>query len=100
MADGSLEDFKGIFSARELETIKAMRQKAAEDDEREVRIKTADGHEATIPFAAARNWLIRVGILVEDEEPGEETEDPEEAAKAAAAAEEAKKVRFGGRRVS
>lgn len=81
----------------EIELIKQRRKQRREEDERTVRIKTSDGHEAELPFAAARNWLRKIGVLLEDEDPAaeevKEPEEPEEDPKD-------KPVRFAGRRVS
>ena len=81
----------------EIELIKSRRKQRREQDEREVRIRTADGHEATLPFATAANWLRKIGVLLDDDQPGAEeaesdAEPPEDEA-------EGKTVRFG-RRVS
>ena len=95
MAKDDLEAFKGILSERQLEWLRQDKRREQEESEHEVRIKTADGHEATLPFAQARNWLKRVGILVDDEDPGEtepEEPEPDEETK-----EPDKTVRFGRR---
>lgn len=60
----------------EIELIRSRRKQRQEESDREVRIKTADGHEAVLPFGQARNWLRKVGILLEDEEPGHAEEEP------------------------
>jgi len=81
----------------EIELIKSRRKQRREQDEREVKIRTADGHEATLPFATASGWLRKIGVLLDDDEPGAaEPESDEEPPEADA---EGKTVRFG-RRVS
>jgi hypothetical protein len=82
----------------EIELIKSRRKQRREQEEREVRIRTADGHEATLPFGAAAAWLRKIGVLLDDDAQG--------AADAAESDEDApgddepgKTVRFG-RRVS
>ena len=81
----------------EVELIRKLRKERREESDREVRIKTADGHEATIQFGTAKAWLRKIGVLLDDEEPDakveEEPEEPEEEPKD-------KPVRFAGRRVS
>jgi hypothetical protein len=81
----------------EIELIRTRRKQRKEQDEREVRIRTADGHEATLPFATAANWLRRIGVLLDDEEPG--AAEPESDEETTADPDEGKTVRFG-RRVS
>jgi hypothetical protein len=82
----------------EIELIKSRRKQRKEQDEREVRIRTADGHEATLPFATASGWLRKIGVLLDDDEPGavDAAESDEEAP---GDDEPGKTVRFG-RRVS
>ena len=81
----------------EQELIRSRRKQRREQDERVVRIRTADGHEADLPFATASGWLRKIGVLLDDEEPG--TAEPETDEDAPADAEADKTVRFG-RRVS
>lgn len=81
----------------EIELIKSRRKQRREQDEREVRIRTADGHEATLPFATASNWLRKIGVLLDDDEPG--AAEPESDEEAPEGQEPDKTVRFG-RRVS
>lgn len=75
----------------EIELIKARRKQRQEESDREVRIRTADGHEATLPFGTARNWLRKIGVLIDDEEPGQVEEQAEEEAET----EPEKTRRFG-----
>ena len=81
----------------EIELIKSRRKQRREQDEREVRIRTADGHEATLPFATASAWLRKIGVLLDDDEPG--TAEPESDEEAPEEPGGDKTVRFG-RRVS
>ena len=78
----------------EIELIKQRRKQRREQDEREVRIRTADGHEATLPFATASAWLRKIGVLLDDEEPGDAEEEPPADDEQA---EPEKTVRFGRR---
>jgi hypothetical protein len=81
----------------EIELIKSRRKQRREQDEREVKIRTADGHEATLPFATASAWLRKIGVLLDDDEPGAAEPETDEADPGEA--EPDKTVRFG-RRVS
>jgi hypothetical protein len=79
----------------EVELIRSRRKQRREQDEREVRIRTADGHEATLPFATASNWLRKIGVLLDDDDPGQaEPDEPDEDGKPD---EPDKTVRFGRR---
>lgn len=81
----------------EVELIRSRRKQRKEQDEREVRIRTADGHEATLPFATASAWLRKIGVLLDDDEPG--TAEPDSDTEPPGDPETDKTVRFG-RRVS
>lgn len=77
------DDLAGLgLDDDEAELIRRLRKERREESDREVRIRTADGHEATLPFGTAKNWLRKIGVLIDDEDPGqvvtEETGDPEE----------------------
>ena len=92
------DDLAGLgLDDDEVELIRKLRKERREESDREVRIKTADGHEASLPFGVAKNWLRKIGVLLEDEdaqaEEVKEPEEPEEDPKD-------KPVRFAGRRVS
>ena len=73
------DDLAGLgLDDDEVELIRKLRKERREESDREVRIKTADGHEATLPFGTAKNWLRKIGVLLEDEDPGQAEPEPEE----------------------
>ena len=72
------DDLAGLgLDDDEVELIRKLRKERREESDREVRIRTADGNEATLPFGTARNWLRKIGVLIDDEEPGQVEEEPE-----------------------
>lgn len=74
------DDLAGLgLDDDEAELIRKLRKERREESDREVRIRTADGHEATLPFGTAKNWLRKIGVLIDDEDPGQVvTEETEE----------------------
>lgn len=91
------DDLAGLgLDDDEVELIRKLRKERREESDREVRIRTADGHEATIPYGTAKNWLRKIGVLLDDEDPAAEPEPEPEADEDES---KDKPVRFAGRRV-
>jgi len=86
-----LED---ILDPDELKLIKERRAQRKEAEDKEVWIKSADGHEARVGYGVAKNWLRKVGFDLDDDEPGKTEEAPPEDEDPA---EPEKTVRFGRR---
>ena len=87
-----------ILDPEELKLIKERRAQRKEAEDKEVWIKSADGHEARVGYGVAKNWLRKVGFDLDDDAPG--TADAAESDEGAPAdPDEGKTVRFG-RRVS
>ena len=90
------DDLAGLgLDDDEVELIRKLRKERRQESDREVRIKTAEGHEATLSFGTAKNWLRKIGVLLEDEDPGQAEPEPEEDDDEAKEPE--KTVRFGRR---
>jgi hypothetical protein len=87
-----------ILDPDELKLIKERRAQRREAEDKEVWIKSADGHEARVGYGVAKAWLRKVGFDVDDEDPGtaaaaeNDQETPEDG-------DQDKTVRFG-RRIS